>query len=368
MANPMIVVDRVTRRFGSLVAVDDVSLSVPAGGFFSLLGPSGCGKSTLMRMIAGFERPDAGSVTVAGEDMAGVPPYRRPINMMFQSYALFPHLTVAGNIAFGLEQMRLPREEIAKRVQTMLSLVKLDQLGTRKPDQLSGGQRQRVALARALAREPKVLLLDEPLGALDRRLREETQGELKRIQADLGTTFVIVTHDQDEAMTLSDAIAVMDKGRILQVGAPQTIYENPVDRRVAGTIGECSFLPGRLIAREGDRLTIAAGPITLEAVAPADGVTQALLAGQGALELLLAVRPEKPQVVPPGEGAQPNTFSGAVRSVAYRGDGTLVGLALADSVVLRVLVPHSGRAGRRPAPGDRLTIMIPPASLIVLPP
>jgi putrescine transport system ATP-binding protein len=238
----------VTKSFGGLRAVQDVSLHVAPGEFFSLLGPSGCGKTTLMRIIAGFETPETGSLLIDGEDMAGVPPHLRPVNMMFQSYALFPHLTVAGNIAFGLKQQGLDRQTMQRRLDEMLALVQLDGLADRKPHQLSGGQRQRVALARALARAPKVLLLDEPLGALDKKLRQETQGELKRIQATSGTTFIVVTHDQEEAMALSDRIAVMREGRIVQVGAPETVYDRPADLYVAGFIGEINRLDAEVAA------------------------------------------------------------------------------------------------------------------------
>src|SRR5437773_7269626 len=223
----LVTFERITKRFGDFTAVEGVTLDIHAREFFALLGPSGCGKTTLLRLLAGFETPDAGRVMLAGRDLAGIPPYRRPVNMMFQSYALFPHMTVAGNVAFGLKQDGLPKQEIAARVDEMLALVQLTGFAARKPDQLSGGQRQRVALARSLAKRPKVLLLDEPLAALDRKLREETRFELKDLQQRLATSFVIVTHDQDEAMALADRIAVMDRGRIAQVGTPAEIYERP---------------------------------------------------------------------------------------------------------------------------------------------
>src|SRR5436305_9026633 len=222
--------DQVTKRFGDFTAVDSLSLDIHEREFFALLGPSGCGKTTLLRLLAGFEAPDAGSVTLGGQDLAGMPPYRRPVNMMFQSYALFPHMTVAGNVAFGLKQDGLPKQEITARVEEMLGLVQLRPLAARKPDQLSGGQRQRVALARSLAKRPKVLLLDEPLAALDRKLREETRFELKELQRRLETTFVVVTHDQEEAMTVADRIAVMNSGKLAQVGRPAEIYERPASR------------------------------------------------------------------------------------------------------------------------------------------
>src|SRR2546423_2326219 len=228
--------DQVTKRFGDSTAVGGLSLDIHEREFFALLGPSGCGKTTLLRLLAGFETPDAGRVMLAGQDLAGVPPYRRPVNMMFQSYALFPHMTVAGNVAFGLKQDGLPKDAIAARVDEMIDLVQLRALAERKPDQLSGGQRQRVALARSLAKRPKVLLLDEPLAALDRKLREETRFELKELQRRLETTFVIVTHDQDEAMTVADRIGVMNNGKLAQVGAPEDIYERPNSRWVAGFV------------------------------------------------------------------------------------------------------------------------------------
>ncbi len=230
------------KSFGGVRAVAGVSLEIGRGEFFSLLGPSGCGKTTLMRMIAGFEAPDSGTIAIDGQDMAAVPPHLRPVNMMFQSYALFPHLTVAGNIAFGLKRQGLAQDALTRRLQEMLALVQLEPLADRKPHQLSGGQRQRVALARALARNPKVLLLDEPLGALDKKLRKETQAELKRIQAASGATFVVVTHDQEEAMALSDRIAIMREGRVVQVGAPETVYNHPASAYVAGFVGEVNLL------------------------------------------------------------------------------------------------------------------------------
>jgi putrescine transport system ATP-binding protein len=224
-SKPFIEFRHVTKRFADFVAVDDLSLVIYEREFFALLGPSGCGKTTLMRMVAGFEEPTEGAVLLDGQDLVGVPPYRRPTNMMFQSYALFPHMSVEQNIAFGLRQDRMPKGEIAERVEEMLNLVKLKPFARRKPHQLSGGQRQRVALARSLAKKPKVLLLDEPLGALDKKLREETQFELIDLQQKLGLTFLIVTHDQEEAMTVADRIAVMDHGRVIQVATPAEIYE-----------------------------------------------------------------------------------------------------------------------------------------------
>src|SRR4051812_6503226 len=279
----LVTFDRVTKRFGDFTAVDGLTLDIFEHEFFALLGPSGCGKTTLLRMLAGFESPDEGRVVLAGQDLAGMPPYRRPVNMMFQSYALFPHMTVARNVAFGLKQDRLPKDEIAARVDEMLGLVQLRPFAERKPDQLSGGQRQRVALARSLAKRPKVLLLDEPLAALDRKLREETRFELKELQRRLQTTFVIVTHDQDEAMTIADRIGVMNQGKLAQVGRPAEIYERPASRWVAGFVGDVNLIEGRVTAvypsfvmveREGIRLRVAHVPV-----------------GPG--PIVIAVRPEK---------------------------------------------------------------------------
>lgn len=243
----MIRFETVSKRFGDTWAVRGVDLEIGAGEFFCLLGPSGSGKSTLMRLLAGFEQPDEGRVLLDGEDLAGRPAHLRPVNMMFQSYALFPHLSVAANVAYGLRQEKLPRAEVAARVAEMLALVGLSDLGARKPSQLSGGQMQRTALARALAKRPRVLLLDEPLAALDRRLRETTRAELKAIQKRLGTTFVMVTHDKDEAMGLADRIAILRDGEVVQVAPPLEMYEAPADRFVAGFLGEVNLIEVRAL-------------------------------------------------------------------------------------------------------------------------
>src|SRR6187399_2905300 len=255
-AQPYVRIEGVTKRFGDFVAVNNVSLRIFKGEIFCLLGGSGCGKSTLLRMMAGFETLTSGSIYLDGQDMADIPPYERPVNMMFQSYALFPHMTVQKNIAFGLEQERLPKAEIAARVEAILDIVKLGEFAHRKPHQLSGGQRQRVALARSLVKRPKLLLLDEPLGALDKKLREHTQFELINIQEQLGVTFVVVTHDQEEAMTLSSRMGVMNHGQIVQVGTPTDIYEFPATRFVADFIGSVNMFEGTMIEDLPERVRI----------------------------------------------------------------------------------------------------------------
>ena len=308
-------IEGVSKRFGSVAAVDDVSLDIARGEFFALLGPSGCGKTTLLRMLAGFETPSAGALLLEGVDLAALPPYRRPVNMMFQSYALFPHMTVAGNVAFGLRQDRVPRAEISARVEEALALVELSALARRKPHQLSGGQRQRVALARSLVKRPKLLLLDEPLAALDKKLREQTQFELMAIQQRVGITFVIVTHDQDEAMTVADRIAVMEHGRIAQVDTPSAIYEAPRSRYVAEFIGDVNIFEGRAgVVNGGDLLVDQTdAPAGLAAPARADGPT----AGDA---VMLAVRPEKIEIAPePPPPGTANTMAGEVTEIAYLG-------------------------------------------------
>jgi ABC-type Fe3+/spermidine/putrescine transport system ATPase subunit len=262
MNGPLVRFEGVTRRFGEVTAVDAVDLEIAEGEFFALLGPSGCGKTTLMRLLAGFEQPQAGRILLDGADIAGLPPHRRPSSMMFQTYALFPHLSVEQNVGFGLKQQGWDKARAAARVAEMLALVRLEGLERRRPSQLSGGQRQRVALARALAPQPRILLLDEPLAALDRRLREDTQLELKTLQRTLGLTFMIVTHDQDEAMVVADRMAVMHEGRVVQVGPPREVYERPASRFVAEFIGEANLFPDgpgfRLVRPE--RMTLSPKP------------------------------------------------------------------------------------------------------------
>ena len=351
-AQPYIRIENVTKKFGEFVAVNDVSLSIYQREIFCLLGGSGCGKTTLLRMLAGFESPTNGRIFIDGQDMAGVPPYKRPVNMMFQSYALFPHMTVEQNVAFGLKQENVPKAEIDERVQAMLSMVKLGEFTKRKPHQLSGGQRQRVALARSLIKRPKLLLLDEPLGALDKKLREHTQFELVNIQEKLGVTFVVVTHDQEEAMTLASRIGVMNHGRIVQVGTPHEIYEFPSTRFVSEFIGNVNIFEGRIMADEPDHVTIDSkelgAPIYI-----GHGVSTAPDATVWA-----AVRPEKimitreepvaPLGVPPAMLSQNgedqfNTAQGVVKEIAYMGDTSIYIVLLDSGKQVRVTQPNTHR-------------------------
>jgi putrescine transport system ATP-binding protein len=304
-------VEGVVKYFDGAVAVDDVSLSVNKGEIFALLGSSGCGKSTLLRILAGFEKPTAGTVTLDGVDIASFAPYERPINMMFQSYALFPHLSVWDNIAFGLKREGLPKAEISERVDDMLRLVQLSLFAKRKPYQLSGGQQQRVALARSLAKRPQLLLLDEPLGALDKKLREQTQFELVNIIESVGVTCVMVTHDQEEAMSMASRIAVMSEGRVLQVGTPREIYEYPNCRFVADFIGQANLFDGRLSLDEPDRCEITTPEGVLHV---GHGIT-----GAPGMALAVAVRPEKIHIAKSRPAAQHNLFTGTVREIAYFG-------------------------------------------------
>ncbi|WP_062016236.1 ABC transporter ATP-binding protein [Aureimonas sp. AU4] len=335
-ARPLIEFDRVTKRFGSATAVDDLSLGIYPREFFALLGASGCGKSTLLRMLAGFEEPTAGDIRLGGTSLRGVPPYRRPLNMMFQSYALFPHMSVERNVGFGLRQDGMARSEIQDRVAEMLKLVKLEPYAKRRPQQLSGGQQQRVALARSLAKRPKVLLLDEPLGALDKKLREETQFELMDLQQELGLTFVVVTHDQEEAMTMSDRIAVMREGRILQVAPPAVVYEAPTSRYVADFVGNVTILEGEVeeTANGVVRLRTAAGLVeTRSGAALAPGARASF-----------AIRPEKLELSrrAPADPSV-NAFRGLVWDIAYLGDVTLFNVRLSGGETVRSTVVNRQR-------------------------
>nr|WP_067298425.1 ABC transporter ATP-binding protein [Marinobacterium profundum] len=302
----------ISKSFGNSYAVNNVSLDIQQGEFFSLLGPSGCGKTTLLRMLAGFETPDRGRVLIDGQDMTLVPPYERPVNMMFQSYALFPHMSVADNIAFGLKQTPMARGARNLRVTEMMELVQISPLAKRKPHQLSGGQRQRVALARALARHPRILLLDEPLGALDKKLREKTQFELVNIQERLGTTFIVVTHDQEEAMTMSSRIALMRDGQIEQLDAPRRLYEFPVTRYAASFIGSINLFEARVLQQNGDEVRLSCDEAGADLLVRS---SEKMLPG---MALTLAVRPEKVRLLSPGEQS-PNLVRGRIKEIAYLG-------------------------------------------------
>ncbi len=336
MAAPYLRIDGITKRFGEVMAVDGVSLDIERGEFFALLGPSGCGKTTLLRMLAGLEAPDAGRIVIDGVDMTRTPPYARPVNMMFQSYALFPHMSVAQNIAFGLRQEGMAKPAIQARVAEMLELVQMPALAARKPHQLSGGQRQRVALARALAKQPKLLLLDEPLAALDRKLREQTQFELMQIQERVGITFIIVTHDQAEAMTMASRVAVMDAGILRQVGGPREVYEAPASRFVADFIGAVNLLGARVVERAGDRLVLESpdcGTLMSDGV-PGVDVGSAVT---------VALRPEKIVLDRAAPDTAHNRVRGTLREAAYLGGLSIYRIELESGLMLRVSRPNTER-------------------------
>jgi len=339
---PLLRIEGVAKKFGGFRAVDGVSLDIAAGEFFALLGPSGCGKTTLLRMLAGFETPDEGRILLNGRDIAQVLPHERPVNMMFQNYALFPHLSVRDNIAFGLKRTGMASEDIKKRVAEMVALVKLEGLEKRKPDQLSGGQRQRVALARSLARRPQVLLLDEPLAALDKKLRESTQAELMELQRRLGMTFIIVTHDQEEAMTVASRIGVMDAGRLDQVATPRELYEAPASRWVAEFIGEVNLFEGEVETREFNRLTISTRDAgTIVVAAPKNPVTRTAVS--------VAIRPEKVKLsrrgpVADAAGSQSlNRLEGVVSDVSYLGGLTTYKVRLDSGAIVRSSMANTAR-------------------------
>jgi putrescine transport system ATP-binding protein len=355
---PLLRIEDLSKRFGGSAAVDQLSLDIYQGEFFALLGPSGCGKTTLLRLIAGFERPDSGRILLDGVDLAAVPPCRRPVNMMFQNYALFPHLNVEANVAFGLKQEGLPKTDTAQRVADMLAMVKLDSFGRRKPHELSGGQRQRVALARALVKRPRVLLLDEPLAALDKKLRDQMRFELMDLQRRLGLTFVIVTHDQSEAMIVADRIGVMDRGWLRQVARPAEIYEQPNSRWVADFVGDVNLFEGRVgedgLSVEGT----AAG--TLRAAAKIDAKPGATV--------WLAVRPEKMRVTlePPQQPPQ-NCAAGTIVDIGYLGELTIYKLRLADGATVTAAIANTGHAAERPIDWDeRAWMSFSPEAAIVL--
>jgi putrescine transport system ATP-binding protein len=352
-------IDSVVKDFGDFRAVDQVSLDVARGEIFALLGSSGCGKSTLLRMLAGFEEPSAGHIVLAGKDLAGLPPYRRPVNMMFQSYALFPHLTVWDNIAFGLRRDGLPGNEVTQRVDEMLRLTQLAKFAKRKPHQLSGGQQQRVALARSLAKKPQLLLLDEPLGALDKKLREQTQIELVNIIRSVGVTCVMVTHDQEEAMTMASRIAVMSEGRFLQVGSPSDIYETPTTRFVADFIGNVNLMDGTITLDEPDRAEVGCVDVVHHL---GHGITGYL--GQ---PVTVAVRPEKIHLTRERTELAHNQVQGAVHAVSYFGAHTLYHLKLASGATLKVNVENEERLqANNPVMGDVVWAHWAPTAQVVL--
>jgi putrescine transport system ATP-binding protein len=358
---PRIRFETVSKRFADVAAVDQVSLDIFPGEFFALLGPSGSGKTTLLRMLAGFEIPDEGRILLDGEDVTPMPPHRRPVNMMFQSYALFPHLTVEGNIAFGLKQEGLPKAEIAARVADILALVQLAGMEKRKPHQLSGGQRQRVALARSLVKRPRVLLLDEPLAALDKKLREETQFELMHLQEKLGMTFVIVTHDQQEAMTVADRLAVMDRGRLIQVGTPAEVYEQPNSRWVADFIGDVNLIEGQVTeVQPGGTLVTSVGAGRLRSnmrleCKPGDNVW-------------VALRPEKLSIArEPPALAGDNCVAGRVTDIAYLGDLSIYKVGLDSGLVMKTALTNMTRLVERPIGwDDRVWLTWTPDAVMVL--
>ncbi|NJN53066.1 MAG: ABC transporter ATP-binding protein [Gammaproteobacteria bacterium] len=326
----------VSKRFGDVVAVDKVDLEIAEGEFFALLGGSGCGKTTLLRLLAGFERPSEGRVLIAGEDVTEVPPHRRPVNMMFQSYALFPHMNVAANVAFGLKQEGIEKGEIAERVSQVLRLVELAGLDKRRPDQLSGGQRQRVALARALVKRPRVLLLDEPLAALDKRLREQTQFELMRIQDEVGITFVVVTHDQEEAMSLATRIGVMNAGRIVQTGTPRDIYESPANRFVADFIGSVNLFDATVESATDATITITVAELGRSIVVEQNGRPSA------GTPCAFALRPEKIRVAR-AEPDATNKVAGVVKEIGYLGASCIFRVRTADGRVVQATQSNQSR-------------------------
>jgi putrescine transport system ATP-binding protein len=339
---PLLRIEAVSKKFGAFRAVDKLSLDIGAGEFFALLGPSGCGKTTLLRMLAGFETPDEGRILLDGHDIAQVLPHQRPVNMMFQNYALFPHLTVRDNIAFGLKRAAMPGSDIDTRVAELVALVKLEGLEKRKPDQLSGGQKQRVALARSLARRPKVLLLDEPMAALDKKLRESTQLELMELQRRLGTTFIIVTHDQEEAMTVASRIGVMAAGRLEQVAPPRALYEAPGSRWIAEFVGDVNMFDGEVLRRGDSRLTISTREGgTIVVAEPGQPITKTVVS--------IAIRPEKVKLSRRGPATDAvnahaiNRLEGIVTDVSYLGGFTTYKVRLDTGVVIRSSVANTAR-------------------------
>ncbi|GAB4448231.1 MAG: ABC transporter ATP-binding protein [Chloroflexi bacterium OHK40] len=354
----------VVKRFGEVAAVDHVSLQIRDGEFFSMLGPSGCGKTTTLRMIAGFEYPTSGEIRIHGREMATIPAHQRPVNTVFQSYALFPHMSVAQNVAFGLEMKRLPKAEIGPRVAEALEMVRLGGFAERRPRQMSGGQQQRVALARALVNRPEVLLLDEPLGALDQKLRKEMQLELKRLQNRVGITFIFVTHDQEEALTMSDRIAVMSQGKVLQVGTPTEIYERPICTFVADFIGETNFVEGKVIENGGNYATIETPDgLMLRGITP-----RPVQLGANAT---LSIRPEKALLVTTTDAKAEGPFAmpAQVELVSYIGSDTRITVRLNNERTIDIWEQNTRSTVDRDAywqPGERAVIVCPPDNALVL--
>ncbi len=349
---PLIRYEGVVKRFGDFTAIQKLDLNIYEKEFFALLGPSGCGKTKLMRMLAGFGEPTEGKILLAGQDITHMPPHMRPVNMMFQSYALFPHMDVATNIAFGLKMDRLPKGEIDARVEECLKMVKLEKFAKRKPHQLSGGQRQRVALARSIAKRPKVLLLDEPLGALDKKLREETQFELMDLQQELGMTFIVVTHDQEEAMIMSDRIAVMDNGEIVQIAAPAEIYEQPGSRYVADFIGDITIIEGKVLSTEKGTVRVAS---------PHTGITHTVVSEQAVTvdqTVWLAVRPEKIAIGFADEAQSASeVIPGTVSDIGYLGKWTTYKVRTASGLRISVSQANDKRFVARPMGWDDQVVM-----------
>lgn len=356
----IIEIDRVTRRFGDFTALDAVSVQIRQGEFFSLLGPSGCGKTTLLRLIAGFDEPTSGAIRLDGQDMVGVPPNRRPTNMVFQSYAIFPHLTVQENVAYGLRRLRLDKQEHKRRVQEALDRVGLGHLGARKSNEISGGQRQRVALARALIMRPKVLLLDEPLSALDKKLREQMQVELRHLQRQVGITFILVTHDQEEALTMSDRIAVMFSGRIEQCDRPEEIYQHPRSRDVAEFIGGMNFLEATLLRQSEASIEVdVAGFGRAELKKPAGAV-------YNGGPLIIGARPERMTLLFGESPGDARVVAGTVVEASYYGDMTYYSIAIAD-LDKPITVSMRNTIGRRSlAAGEKVEIGWSTESLVPL--
>lgn len=353
MNSEAIALENLTKRFGAVTAVDGASLTIGRGEFFSLLGPSGCGKTTLLRLIAGLEQPDSGQLSIEGVPMTGVPAQKRPVNTVFQNYALFPHLNVFDNVAFGLRMKREPNREIQKRVESALDLVHVSELRLRLPSQISGGQKQRVALARALVNEPKVLLLDEPLAAVDAKLRWQLQTDLKALQRNLGTTFIYVTHDQDEALGMSDRLAVLERGRIAQLGTPEEVYESPRSRFVASFLGACNVFEGRIVQRNEAtaRISTAAGALEISTrpKLPADRVT-------------VGVRREHIRLV--DQASADNCLRGEIVTVTYTGVQTEFAVKVND-LTLTGWYPNTA-GSRRVVPGDVVNVHIAPNAILLL--